>query len=241
MEFADGGELFGLINREGRMDEDTAMPIFRQILSGLYYCHMLNITHRDLKPENILVMADGTIKLADFGLGKVTPKGQLFSSACGSPHYIAPEIASFQDYDARKTDVWSLGCVLYTCLAGHLPFEGESQDDLLEAVRTGVYRIRGYFSEKAADLIKKMMCVDPEKRIKLDQLFKHPLVERYAPLDGMPGRPSDIYAGPLRMWDLAGPVIKSADDVDAETMQNLRILHPDKNDEQLIYQLKASA
>ncbi|KAF8250426.1 Pkinase-domain-containing protein, partial [Wilcoxina mikolae CBS 423.85] len=242
MDYADGGELFGYLTKYGRMSEDEAMPMFRQILSALYYCQMVNITHRDLKPENIFMMSDGTVKLGDFGLGKITPKGKLFDSACGSPHYIAPEIASFRKYDARKTDVWSLGCVLYTCLAGHLPFEGETQEDLLQAVRHGVFKIHRHFSEQAIDLLKKMMCVNPRKRVRLSQIFKHPLVKKYEPRsrDGTRGRASDINPGPLNMYDVVDPVITSANDVDAETMQNLRTLHPDKSDEQIIYQLKAN-
>ena len=239
LEYADGGELFSLITKHGRMTEDKALPIFRQILSALYFCQMVNVSHRDLKPENILLTAAGQVKLVDFGLGKITPKGSLLSSTCGSPHYLAPEIVSFETYDARKTDVWSLGCVFYTLLAGHLPFEGRTQELLLNEVRRGSFRVHTFFSPEATHLLMRMICVDPLVRIKLSQIWRHPLVARYAPQDRLPGRPRDIYSAPLTLWDVEAPLVQSRQEIDRETMQNLKVLHPGKSEEQIVSQLKS--
>uniref|UniRef100_M1CH83 non-specific serine/threonine protein kinase n=1 Tax=Solanum tuberosum TaxID=4113 RepID=M1CH83_SOLTU len=125
MEYAAGGELFGRICSAGRFSEDEARFFFQQLISGVSYCHTMEICHRDLKLENTLL--DGSpsprLKICDFGYSK---SGLLHSqpkSTVGTPAYIAPEVLSRKEYDGKIADVWSCGVTLYVMLVGAYPFE----------------------------------------------------------------------------------------------------------------------
>lgn len=115
LEYASNGSLFEYIVKAGRLPHDVAARIFRQIIYGLEYLHSLGICHRDLKPENILIDANLNIKIADFGFAKLL-KGSITETACGSPHYAAPEVIKGIPYDGRRADVWSCGVVLYALI-----------------------------------------------------------------------------------------------------------------------------
>lgn len=161
LELANSGELFDRIRVDEGCDEQTACAYFRQVLSGVAYCHARGVCHRDLKPENLL-LADqdsgvSVVKIADFGLSALTSgissdgcsSGKVYAdrdpgnplsrsmkrlvSVVGSPHYVAPEVLqeASQGYDGAKADVWSLGIILYAMLAGNLPFG----KDLLQCPR----------------------------------------------------------------------------------------------------------
>ncbi|KAI7743430.1 hypothetical protein M8C21_011281 [Ambrosia artemisiifolia] len=125
MEYAAGGELFVKICSAGRFSEDEARFFFQQLISGVSYCHSMEICHRDLKLENTLL--DGSriprVKICDFGYSK---SGLLHSqpkSTVGTPAYIAPEVLSRKEYDGKIADVWSCGVTLYVMLVGAYPFE----------------------------------------------------------------------------------------------------------------------
>ncbi|CAK4674005.1 hypothetical protein LEN26_005401 [Aphanomyces euteiches] len=138
LELAAGGELFDRIKLECGTDEETARSYFKQLVSGVAFCHMSGVCHRDLKPENLL-LADNednsTLKIADFGLSaifSITDEGsgqaiRRLRSVVGSPHYVAPEVLqdTGQGYDGAKADAWSIGIILYAMLAGSLPFGKE--------------------------------------------------------------------------------------------------------------------
>ncbi|KAH9720941.1 protein kinase domain-containing protein [Citrus sinensis] len=125
MEYAAGGELFARICSAGRFSEDEARFFFQQLISGVSYCHSMEICHRDLKLENTLL--DGSpqprLKICDFGYSK---SGLLHSqpkSTVGTPAYIAPEVLARKEYDGKSSDVWSCGVTLYVMLVGAYPFE----------------------------------------------------------------------------------------------------------------------
>jgi serine/threonine protein kinase len=95
------------------LPEYKLWTIFAQITDALAYIHSKRIIHRDLKPANVLMMADETIKLADFGLGRLLKEGETSAkSNCGTPYYMAPERIKEQPYKF-KSDIWSAGCILY--------------------------------------------------------------------------------------------------------------------------------
>ena len=116
LEYAESGELFDYLVQRNSLDPDTAMGFFRQIIYGLEYLHSLGICHRDLKPENILLDSNLNVKIADFGFARFV-KSHIAETACGSPHYAAPEVIKGQQYDGRSADVWSCGVILYALLA----------------------------------------------------------------------------------------------------------------------------
>ena len=105
MEFLPGGELYNVIERNGKLTEQKARVFFQQILAGLEYMHNKGFTHRDLKPENILLDKDGNLKIGDFGLSNHLPIGEYLRTSCGSPNYAAPEIISGNKYCGSEIDI----------------------------------------------------------------------------------------------------------------------------------------
>ena len=126
MEFVEGQTLKELITRRGRIAPETAAQFTIRILSALQHAHERNIVHRDIKPQNILVDKQGYVKVADFGIARIASKQTLTKgdTVMGSVHYFSPEQALGKGADARS-DIYSVGVVLYEMLTGRLPFDGE--------------------------------------------------------------------------------------------------------------------
>lgn len=181
MEFLPGGELYNVIERNGKLHEDKARSYFQQILSGLEYIHRQGYTHRDLKPENILLDKDGNLKIGDFGLSNALPDGDFLRTSCGSPNYAAPELISGVKYCGSEVDVWSLGVILYSLVSGHLPFDESTIPTLFAKIRVAHFEIPYYFSEGLKDLILRMLNIDPIARITISQIWKHPWVNLGVP------------------------------------------------------------
>uniref|UniRef100_A0A3P8YUF4 non-specific serine/threonine protein kinase n=1 Tax=Esox lucius TaxID=8010 RepID=A0A3P8YUF4_ESOLU len=172
-EYARNGEMFDYLTSNGRMSEDKARKKFWQILQAVDYCHRHHIVHRDLKTENLLLDANMNIKLADFGFGNFYKTGEPLSTWCGSPPYAAPEVFEGKEYEGPQLDVWSLGVVLYVLVCGSLPFDGPSLPTLRQRVTEGRFRIPFFMSEDCENLIRKMLVVDPAKRISVAQIKLH--------------------------------------------------------------------
>ncbi|KAL1521685.1 hypothetical protein AB1Y20_021340 [Prymnesium parvum] len=179
MELVDGGDLLEVLNTQRRrFSEGEVRNIFGQVCCGVSFCHSLGVAHRDLKPENILLKrhADGsiTIKVADFGLSTLMQTGHMLSTACGSPHYVAPEILNFNGearYDGRESDVWSLGVILHVLLIYKLPFEAESTQLLYKKIRQGLPSLPEHISPTSEELLRGMLEVVPDKRMTLVQAW----------------------------------------------------------------------
>ncbi|KAI5106782.1 serine/threonine-protein kinase SIK1 isoform X1, partial [Silurus meridionalis] len=172
-EYAKNGEMFDYLTSNGRMSEAEARKKFWQILTAVDYCHRHHIVHRDLKTENLLLDANMNIKLADFGFGNFYNAGEPLSTWCGSPPYAAPEVFEGKEYEGPQLDIWSLGVVLYVLVCGSLPFDGESLPTLRQRVTEGRFRIPFFMSEDCENLIRKMLVVDPAKRISIAQIKQH--------------------------------------------------------------------
>lgn len=172
-EYAKNGEMFDYLTSNGRMSEAEARKKFWQILTAVDYCHRHHIVHRDLKTENLLLDANMNIKLADFGFGNFYKAGEPLSTWCGSPPYAAPEVFEGKEYEGPQLDIWSLGVVLYVLVCGSLPFDGESLPALRQRVTEGRFRIPFFMSEDCENLIRKMLVVDPAKRITVAQIKQH--------------------------------------------------------------------
>jgi len=136
MEYVEGELLRERLRREGRLPIATAVELGIKIADALVYLHRQGVVHRDLKPENIMLTADGGVKLMDFGiaydatLGDITWSG--LSSAVGTPEYMAPEQVQARHGDER-TDVYSLGVILYEMLTGKVPWSGGSPQQVMRA------------------------------------------------------------------------------------------------------------
>ncbi|KAL2020983.1 hypothetical protein VTK56DRAFT_7757 [Thermocarpiscus australiensis] len=183
-EYVEKGDMFEFINWNGALNEEEAIFYFRQIMSALDYCHSFNICHRDLKPENILLKSNGQIKIADFGMAALqqNPSHQL-RTACGSPHYAAPELLRHQFYKGSAVDIWSMGVILYAMLAGCLPFDDSNMDVMLAKAKRAEYRMPPHLTREAKDLIRKILVAQPAHRITMKQMWRHALIKKYDYLD----------------------------------------------------------
>ncbi|CAG9837702.1 unnamed protein product [Diabrotica balteata] len=175
MEYCSGGELFDHIVEKNRLTESESRMFFRQIVSAVAYLHSLGYAHRDLKPENILLDKHQNLKLIDFGLCAKPDGGMqnpLYTS-CGSPTYAAPELVQGKQYLGTEVDVWAMGVLLYTLLAGALPFDDTNIDSLYKKILAGRYEEPPFLSLESLRLIRSMLQVDPKKRITVNNLLNH--------------------------------------------------------------------
>lgn len=173
LEYAPNGDLYDYFLKKGVLNEKETLRVFRQIIEGIDFCHKHLIIHRDLKPENILLDFTNNIKIADFGMCGVNVKDSLFETSCGSPHYASPEVIEGIKYDGTKADIWSCGVILYAMVTGKLPFDSSDIPEVLQKVKKGDYEIPLGVNENISELISKMLVVDPEKRISIEEIKKH--------------------------------------------------------------------
>ena len=126
MELIDGITLKQYMERRGRMDWRESLHFITQIMRGLSHAHSRGIVHRDIKPHNIMILKDGSVKVADFGIARISSaQNTLTREALGSVHYISPEQAKGGKVDYRS-DLYSLGVVMYEMLTGRPPFDGDT-------------------------------------------------------------------------------------------------------------------
>jgi serine/threonine protein kinase len=175
MEFAENGNLLDYVNSNGRLPEDQARRYFAQLVSVLEYLHFeLKVAHRDLKCENVLLDRYNNIRVIDFGLSnQFTDVNPKLSTACGSPAYAAPEMVKGNAY-TQAADIWSAGVLLFAIVAGYLPFDDDNIQRLLQKIVYTEVKYPAFMSPQLVDLLQKMICKDPERRISLDMIKNHP-------------------------------------------------------------------
>jgi serine/threonine-protein kinase len=134
MEFVPGRTLEALLREFGPMPVEQAVPVFSKILGGIEHAHQLGILHRDIKPANVMLTAAGAVKVTDFGIARIVGAARMTrqGNIVGTLEYIAPERIKGEEHDARS-DLYSLGAMLYETLSGHLPFERDSEYALMQA------------------------------------------------------------------------------------------------------------
>ncbi|PKI59862.1 hypothetical protein CRG98_019744 [Punica granatum] len=123
MDYVSGGQLTDKLSYEKKLNEYEARKLFQQLVDAVDHCHNKGVYHRDLKPENLLLDNKGNVKVSDFGLSALRKRGELLSTACGSPCYVAPELLTNRGYDGAAADIWSCGVILFEMLSGTLPFD----------------------------------------------------------------------------------------------------------------------
>ncbi|TYH42279.1 hypothetical protein ES332_D11G053600v1 [Gossypium tomentosum] len=193
MEYASGGEFFGRICAAGRFNEDEARFFFQQLLSGVSYCHAMQVCHRDLKLENTLL--DGSpaprLKICDFGYSKSSVLHSQPKSTVGTPAYIAPEVLQRQEYDGKIADVWSCGVTLYVMLVGAYPFEDPDEPKdfrkTIQRILSIQYSIPDFvqISPECRHLISRIFVADPTARITIPEIRNHEWFLKNLPADLM--------------------------------------------------------
>ncbi|KAJ5077451.1 protein kinase [Anaeramoeba ignava] len=174
-EYVANGELLTYINENGKMSERKARGFFKQIVDAIEHCHQLGVAHRDIKLENLLLDANNNIKIIDFGLaGEMKTDNWLCKTACGSPSYSAPEVIQGKRYQGKKSDVWSMGVVLYAMVCAALPFNGKNVREICENIVIGEFSIPDDISQSCKHLIRHMIEKDTRKRYTVSQIKLHP-------------------------------------------------------------------
>ena len=178
MEYCKCGELFDYIVEHQNLDEDEAAFFFYQLINGVEYIHSLGVAHRDLKPENLLLTENKILKIIDFGLSHEFNGEDFLKTKCGSPSYAAPEIIKGLPYDGFKTDIWCCGIILYAMVCGYLPFEGDNNKILFKNIVECNPEIPDFLSEATQDLISSILREEPNDRITIDEIKRHPFYLR---------------------------------------------------------------
>jgi len=184
MEYAAGGDIYQKILQHQKaktyFKEEDIWRYTVQMILGLKALHDMKILHRDLKCANVFISKDHkTVKLGDLNVSKIT-KGNIARTQTGTPYYASPEVWKDLPYDA-KSDIWSLGCVVYEMCALKPPFRANDMQGLYKKVQKGVYdRIPSYYSSDLSTLISMCLQVSPSLRPLCDQLLKHPIIEKHA-------------------------------------------------------------
>uniref|UniRef100_A0A8C2FYF6 Ribosomal protein S6 kinase n=1 Tax=Cyprinus carpio TaxID=7962 RepID=A0A8C2FYF6_CYPCA len=184
MELLRGGELLERIRKKKVFAEWEASQLMKSLVSAVSYMHEAGVVHRDLKPENVLFADesdDSVLKVIDLGFARLFPSGSApLQTPCFTLQYAAPELFHSSGYD-QACDLWSLGVILYTMLSGQVPFQSEKKGmtsshaaDIMHKIKEGDFSLDGEawrgVSEEAKDLVRGLLTVDPERRLKLSAL-----------------------------------------------------------------------
>lgn len=184
MEYVRGKTLREVLE-QGSVPLEVALVIATKVALGLAFCHQSGVVHRDVKPANILLSEEGEVKLADFGIAKGQDTSiTITGTTLGSPAYMAPEQLRSQEVD-RRTDIFSLGIVLYEMLAGKKPFDGDNYSAVITSILTGeptpLCEIVSVVPPKLSLLAAQMLEKDPDRRVsrmeevneKLEELLRY--------------------------------------------------------------------
>jgi serine/threonine protein kinase len=202
MEFLEGVELRSMIGEGRILPVAQAVSIAAQVAEGLAYAHQHGVVHRDIKPANIMVLASGTVKITDFGIARMRGSGELTQTGVmlGSPKYMSPEQVVGKRADHRS-DIFSLGIILYEMLCGAVPFNGENVTALMYqivnfappapgAVNTAVPQLLDF-------IVAKMLAKPLEERYQGAQDLAHDLRECERQLGASPARTLPPHPGGL--------------------------------------------
>lgn len=177
LEYAPGGELYKhLKDCGGRFNERKAAAYIAALASALRHCHAKGVIHRDLKPENLLLDANDNLKIADFGWSVHAVRASRRTTMCGTLDFLAPEMCEGKEYDTA-IDLWSLGVLLYEMLYGKPPFEEDSERHTKRRItEVDIVFPPGDISPRAKHLIKSLLRREPEKRLPLTDVLRHPWI-----------------------------------------------------------------
>ena len=179
MEYADKGDLYQEIVKHKKsaafFEETEIWRIFIQLVKGLKALHDLKILHRDLKSANVFLFKDSSAKLGDLNVSKVARRGLGYTQT-GTPYYASPEVWRDSPYN-NKSDIWSLGCVLYEMITLKPPFRAENMEGLYNKVIKGQFnKIPERFSDDLFSIVKLLLKVNSEQRPNCEQILKNPII-----------------------------------------------------------------
>ncbi|XP_038617165.1 serine/threonine-protein kinase Nek2 [Tachyglossus aculeatus] len=186
MEYCEGGDLASLITRCTKeryyLEENFVLRVMTQLTLALKECHRRSdsghtVLHRDLKPANVFLDGKQNVKLGDFGLARILNHDTSFAKTfVGTPYYMSPEQMNRMSYN-EKSDIWSLGCLLYELCALMPPFTAFNQKELAEKIREGKFRrIPHRYSDQLSDVLTKMLNLKDYFRPSVEEILESPLI-----------------------------------------------------------------
>ena len=183
MEPASNGNLYSFIenNKNQKIkSNETIKKIIIQTIEIIKYLHSKDIIYRDIKPENILLDKDNNIKLCDYGWASYLTKDQFCKVYCGTPEYVSPEMVKKYPYN-EKVDIWGIGVLIFELLFGYPPFSSNFNEDRYNNIKEGKINWPKEINDKdAKDLIGKILKINPNERLSLEEIEKHPwLISTY--------------------------------------------------------------
>ena len=170
-------ELITILLNKKRLSESDAQMLFIQLVDAFQYMHKLQICHRDFRLEHIMLDSNNIPKIIDFGFSSFYKRGEELEEPVGSLSYACPEIIQQKKYEPELADVWTLGVTLYVMVCGYLPFSEEDDKKNNELIIEGKVEYPSEIGNICKDLLKKMLEVDPKKRINLLKISRHPWVK----------------------------------------------------------------
>ncbi|XP_067827514.1 uncharacterized protein [Heptranchias perlo] len=187
MEYADGGTLAQYLAQQDReLEEQEILNLFHQMVAATCYLHEHNVLHRDLKTANLFLTKEGEVKLGDFGVAKVMTTGSEAHTILGTPYYISPEICEGKCYN-DKSDIWSLGCILYEMACRQRTFEGTNLPAVVNKIMKGQFApITNNYSAEFKALVMDMLQKDPQYRPSAHELLYIRLPEVMAKYEETP-------------------------------------------------------
>ncbi|EJU02268.1 Pkinase-domain-containing protein [Dacryopinax primogenitus] len=188
LELCRAGSLMDFVRRRARLSEPEVRLYMVQLAGSISYLHTHQIIHRDLKLGNLFLDDRLELKVGDFGLAALLEReGERKTTICGTPNYIAPEVlfASKTHGHSYEVDIWSMGVIMFTMLAGKPPFQTEKVEDIYRRIKESKYEFPTTFeiSENAKNLVQKLLSQKPEDRPTPQNLLSHPFfTEGHTPL-----------------------------------------------------------
>ena len=185
MENCKEGSLYNEIMKSGPFDEKYTAYVMYQLFFAINYYNGMHLIHRDLKPENILISSKNkennypNIKICDFGMSKIVENQDIQNKVVGSLYYVAPEVLN-KNYN-EKCDIWSCGVIMYFLLTKKVPFYSSYNHEVIEQIRKGEYdkTLLEKLSPNALDLLQKLLTLDVNKRITVQECLKHPWIKEF--------------------------------------------------------------
>nr|XP_021561043.1 LOW QUALITY PROTEIN: inactive serine/threonine-protein kinase PLK5 [Neomonachus schauinslandi] len=195
LEYCSRQSLAHVLEARQTLTEPEVRYYLRGLVSGLRYLHQRRIVHRDLKPSNFFLNRNMVVKIGDLGLAaRVGPGGHCHKVLCGTPNFLAPEVISRNGHSCQS-DIWALGCIMYTVLTGTPPFVVAPLSEMYQNIRDGRYPEPAHLSPNARRLIARLLAPNPAERPSLDLLLQDDFFTQGFTPDRLPAR--SCYSAPI--------------------------------------------
>uniref|UniRef100_A0A8C5ZNS3 non-specific serine/threonine protein kinase n=1 Tax=Marmota marmota marmota TaxID=9994 RepID=A0A8C5ZNS3_MARMA len=186
LEYCSRQSLAHVLKARQTLTEPEVRYYLRGVIGGLRYLHQQRIVHRDLKLSNLFLNKKMEVKIGDLGLAtRLGPGGRCHRVLCGTPNLLAPEVVSRKGHSC-PSDIWALGCIMYTVLTGTPPFAAASLSEMYQNICDGHYPEPAHLSPNARRLIARLLAPDPAERPNLDHLLQDDFFTQGFTLDRMP-------------------------------------------------------